>query len=322
MKRILIWLAAILTVVIWAETFISTKLLLEQGLLPPDIFIYRFFLAYCGIWVLCAARRRRGAGITSDGTAREGWVRIADEMKFIALGMLGGSLYFLCENTALEYSTASNVAILVGSAPLLTGIVVGIAYKEERLSARQWLGSLIAFIGMAMVILNGQLVLHLNPAGDSLAIGAAVVWAFYSLVIRKVSGRYDIILITRKIFGYGLLTMMIYLLAIRGFGNSATHPFPGPLAFDPAVMSRPAVWGNLLYLGIVASLLCFIVWNYALKELGTTRTTNIIYGQSLITMLISAIVLNERITLMAITGAIVLIAGMLLAVRKKGNRNT
>lgn len=63
------------------------------------------------IWL--AARRRRGAGIASDGTAREGWARIADEMRFIALGMLGGSLYFLCENTALEYSTASNVAILV-----------------------------------------------------------------------------------------------------------------------------------------------------------------------------------------------------------------
>lgn len=298
MKNILPWVAAIMAVTVWAETFVSTKLLLERGLLPQDIFVYRFTLAYIGIWILCAARKDRGKEARSKG-----WKRLADELRFLALGVFGGSLYFLCENTALEYSTASNVAILVGSAPILTGIIVGFAYRQERLSARQWLGSLIAFVGMTMVVLNGRIVLHLNPTGDILAIGAAFVWAFYSLIIRKVSGRYSVILVTRKVFGYGLLTMAAYM-----------HRLP---CFDPATMLSPVVWGNLLYLGTVASLLCFIAWNYALRRLGTTRTTNIIYGQSLITMTIAAMVLGERITLMAIAGALILIAGMILAIRKQ-----
>lgn len=304
MKRILPWIAAILTVIVWAETFVSTKLLLNLGIQPPDIFLFRFILAYCGIWGLCALNKSG-----REGTIITGKERLVYELRFLALGIFGGSLYFLLENTALEYSTASNVSILVGSAPLLTGIVVGSVYKEERLSVRQWMGSLISFIGMAMVILNGQLVLHLNPLGDSLAIGAALVWAFYSLIFRKVSYKFSVIFVTRKVFGYGLLTMMVYLLAVRGIS--------APLYFNPAVMSKPVVWGNLIYLGLVASLLCFVAWNYAIKQLGATRTTNLIYGQSIMTMLIAAIVLDERITFMAIAGAITLIGGMVLAIRKQ-----
>lgn len=304
MKRILPWIAAALTVIVWAETFVSTKQLLNLGIQPPDIFLYRFILAYCGIWGLCALEKsgRKGTAITRKE-------RFADELRFLALGVFGGSLYFLLENTALKYSTASNVSILVGSAPLLTGIVVGSVYREERLSARQWVGSLISFIGMAMVVLNGQLVLHLNPLGDSLAIGAALAWAFYSLIFRKVSDKFSVIFVTRKVFGYGLLTMMVYLLAVRGIGT--------PISFNAAVMGNPTVWGTLIYLGLVASLLCFVAWNYAIKRLGATRTTNLIYGQSIMTMLIAAIVLGERITIMAIAGAIALIAGMVLAIRKQ-----
>lgn len=304
MKRILPWIAAAMTVIVWAETFVSTKLLLNLGLQPPDIFLYRFFLAYCGIWGLCTLEKSDSK--VTVATRKE---RFANELRFFALGVFGGSLYFLLENTALEYSTASNVSILVGSAPLLTGIVVGGVYREERLSSRQWVGSLISFTGMAMVVLNGQLVLHLNPLGDSLAIGAALSWAFYSLIFRKVSEKFSVIFVTRKVFGYGLLTMMVYLLAVRGIS--------APISFNAAIMGKPIVWGSLIYLGLVASLLCFVAWNYAIKRLGATRTTNLIYVQSILTMLIAALVLGERITFMAIAGAITLIAGMVLAIRKQ-----
>lgn len=290
MKRsILPWLAAIFTVIIWGETFVSTKILLNNGLEPPDIFFFRFILAYACIWI-----------ISPKKLMADSW---KDELIFVFLGISGGSLYFLAENTALEYSTASNVAILVGSAPLLTALMVGIFYKEERMKLKQLAGSLIAFVGMALVILNGQLVLHINPLGDTLAVCAAAVWGLYSLVIRKVSGRYKVRFITRKVFFYGLVTMLIYFAAVR------------PLQFDSAVWSKPAVWGNVLYLGLVASLGCFIAWNWVLKELGTVRPTNLIYGQSFCTMLIAAIFLGEKITLMAIGGTVLLVLGMVMAVK-------
>ena len=69
---------------------------------------------------------------------------------------------------------------------------------------------------------------------------------------------------------------------------------------------------DFVYLAIVASLLCFILWNWVLPRLGVVKATNIIYTQCVFTMIISVMVLNERITWMAIAGTAILIFGMLM----------
>lgn len=283
------WIAAIFVVAVWGETFISSKVLLNAGLAPADIFFYRFLLAYVFLWPFSSKR------LFSDS--------FKDEMLTLLLGVVGGSLYFLVENSALEYSTASNVAILVGSAPLITALLVAVFNRSERMKGRQVIGSAIAFLGMALVVFNGKFVLKLNPLGDALAIGAALTWAIYSITIRGLSDRYDVRFITRKVFFYGLVTILLYFLAVE------------PLNMDMSVLSRPVVWGNLLYLGLVASLACFLLWNWTLGKLGTVRTTNMIYGQCFFTMIIAHLVLGEEITWMAVAGTVILILGMVGAVK-------
>lgn len=285
-----VMMLAILVVFIWGETFISTKVLITNGLMPADIFLYRFSLAYLCIWAFSPKRFWCGS-----------W---KDELVMLLLGVFGGSLYFLAENTALRLSTASNVAMLVTSAPLMTALVVAIFYRDERMNLKQIGGSVIAFVGMALVVLNGKFVLKLNLSGDLLALGAALTWAIYSLLIKRVSDRYDVVFITRKVFGYGLLTIIPYFLLVE------------PLNTSGAILSLPAVWGNLVYLGLVASLGCFLAWNWCLPRLGTVRTTNLIYAQPFFTMLIAHIVLGDRITFMAVIGTIILTIGMMLAVKR------
>lgn len=289
-KRHAAIVAAIFVVSVWGETFVSSKILLATGLMPADIFFFRFLLAYCCMCLL--SHQRMWA---------DNWIH---ELQFLAIGVLGGSLYFLSENMALLYSTASNVAILVGSTPLMTALLLSIFYKTERMRGKQIIGSLIAFAGMALVILNGRFILHLNPQGDLLALGAALTWGFYSLIMKRLSPLYDARFITRKVFAYGLLTILPYFLLVS------------PLHADLSLISIPKVWGNLLYLGGIASMLCYYLWNWALSHLGIVRATNILYLQSFFTMLVSHIILGEQITLMAISGSVILILGMLLAVRK------
>lgn len=275
---------------IWGETFVSTKMLLNAGLMPADIFFYRFLLAYVLTWFV-SYKRLFCRNLT-------------DELTTFALGVLGGSLYFLTENMALVYSTASNVAILLSSCPLITALLLSIFYKSERLSKKQIFGSLLAFLGMVMVVLNGQLILHLNPRGDALAIGAAVCWAFYSLLIKRVMHKYSSWFITRKVFFYGLLTILPYYALVS------------PLNTDVSILTRPVVYGNLLYLGSVASMFCYIMWNWTLSKLGAVKATNYLYLQSLFTMVFASLILHERITWMAIAGAAILILGMIRAERK------
>ena len=285
------FVAALLVIIIWGETFVSSKVLLDNGMRPADIFFYRFLLAYMCIWFFSPKK------LFADS-----W---KDEARMFLLGIFGGSMYFLTENTALSYSTASNVGILVSSAPLITAIAAAFFYKDERMDSRQIGGSILAFVGMVMVVLNGKFILHLNTLGDTLALAAALCWTFYSLILKGTSERYSTVFITRKVFFYGLVTMIPYFL------------FISPLNPDPTILSRPQVYGNLIYLGLVASLICFLVWNKVVTVLGTVRTMNLIYTQPFFTMLFSYLILSERITWMAIAGALLISIGMFFAERKR-----
>ncbi len=280
---------ALMVVATWGTTFVSSKVLLYAGLMPADIFFYRFLMAYFIMFFVCHKKLRAD--------------NIKDELTFLGLGLMGGSIYFLTENMALSYSTSANVSILVSTTPIITAFVLAIFYKNERMKLRQIIGSFIAFIGVTLIVLNGQLNLHLNPLGDTLAFIAATTWAFYSLFMKRVMGRYSSDFITRKIFFYGVLTILPYFAVVQ------------PLDTDMSLIFKPHVIGNLIFLGVIASSLAYLMWSWALREIGTVKASNLIYTQTLVTMILGSIVLGERITLMAVSGVVILFTGVILAVR-------
>ena len=288
------YFVALFVVLIWGTTFVSSKVLLNSGLLPADIFFVRFVMAYC--CMLCISHKRLFAN------------SVADELTLVGLGLMGGSVYFLVENMALLHSTASNVSILVSTTPLVTAMLLAIFYKSERLSMKQIFGSILAFVGVVLVVLNGQFILHLNPLGDALALGASFTWGFYSLFMRRIMGRYSADFITRKVFFYGLVTILPYFA------------FVNPLNIDLLTSGNMTIWSNLIFLGIIASTGGYLLWNWVMRKLGAVKSTNFIYLQSLVAMVAGHVILGERITFMAIAGAVILIAGMILAVRKKRSK--
>lgn len=168
-------LAALFSVAVWGATFVSTKVLIANSLTPAEIFLLRFAMAYICIWPLSG--RRLWAS---------GW---RDELTLSVAGITGGSLYFLTENMALEYAPASNVSLIVCTAPVWTAVLLSLLYRGERMTRRQAVGSALAFAGMVLVVLNGRFVLRLSPRGDMLALSAALLWMVYSLVIKRIGGR-------------------------------------------------------------------------------------------------------------------------------------
>lgn len=274
-KNYIYHLIAILTVGIWGLTFISTKVLIEHGLSPQEIFLLRFLMAYLGIWFISPRK------LFADN-----W---KDELWLLWGGVTGGSFYFFTENTALEITLATNVAFIVCTAPLLTTILSLLIYKKEKATAGLVGGSLLALVGVALVVYNGHFILKISPLGDFLTLLAAFSWAFYSLIMKKMSGRYRTTFITRKIFFYGILTILPAFIL---------HPWQ----FSLSGLWQPAVWMNLLFLGVLASLVCFVVWNIILKQLGTVRASNYIYLNPLFTLIGSAVLLDEQFTVMSLMG--------------------
>lgn len=223
---------------------------------------------------------------------------------FLWVELLRGALFIFSQKIpALTMSYASNVSLIVCTAPLLTAVVIRFFYKKYRLSTQFVIGSFIALSGVAVVVFNGHFVLNLNPLGDLFSFSAALLWAFYSLIIKKLNGKYSTAFITRKIFFYGIISLLpIYAYQPLYWGKD--------LLFDPVIMA------NLLFLGVVASMLCYMMWNVVLKNLGTVRASNYIYFNPVMTLLASSIVLGEALTTVFITGAILVLSGVFIANRR------
>ena len=285
-NRILLFhLLTALVVVIWGTTFVSTKVLLQNGLGPIEIMFYRFLLAYLGI--LLISHKRWWA---------DNW---KDEGMLMLSGLTGGTFYFIAENTALGITQASNVALLVCTTPIFTALLANWFFKEP-LRKNMLLGSLIALVGVGMVVFSGSVLLQINPLGDFLSIVAALMWAIYCLILKPLGKRYSTAFITRKVFLYSVLSLLVYFLF-------------DPLQIKPELLFNPIVALNLLFLGIMASMLCFIAWNAAVKVLGPSKTANYIYVQPFSTLVLSSIILSEVITVLSMIGALCIIGGIYLA---------
>ena len=283
-------LVAFLTVAIWGTTFVATKVLMLNGLSPAQIFTLRFSIAY--VLMLCFNHRRFLA---------DSW---KDEAKMALLGITGGSLYFYSENEAMNFTTTTNTSLIVCSCPLFATLLVRMVYKDSsRIHIVQLIGSLLAFVGMIIVVLNGRFVPHLSPVGDALAFTACMCWAIYSLLMKSVSNHYGAAFITRKVFFYGVLTILPYYLFIPGFP---------PME----VFCRPQVFGNLLFLGCLASMICFLTWNWCISKLGTVKATNWVYFNPITTMIFASWVLDEKITPYFLVGATCILLGMYVTDKK------
>ena len=297
-KDIKYHLLALAVVAVWGVTFVCTKVLIGSGMHPVAIFFVRFVLAYAGIWLYIAL----------SGQRTKLWHGWKDELVFLILGISGGSFYFLTENTALAHTQACNVSFLVCSAPLFTAIFT-LIYKrfgkgrfadgleDIRMGWPLIGGTLLALTGMALVVFDGSR-LQLSAKGDLLAIGAALCWAVYSLFMGQMTREYGTVTATRKVFFYGLLSII---------------PFLGDYSSSFSVLGQTVVWTNLLFLGLVASLLCFILWNLVMDKLGNVTSTNYVYLNPVFTLLTAMIFLGERMTLLAGIGCAAILAGVIWA---------
>lgn len=279
-------LIALLTIIIWGTTFISTKILLYD-FTPIEILFFRFILGLAALIIVYPHRMKV--------------VNRKHELFFAAAGLCGVTLYYLLENIALTYTMASNVGVICSLAPFFTAIASYLFLKEEPLRLNFFLGFVVAMIGIYLISFSGASNFQLNPLGDLLAVAATIIWAFYSVLTRKISSfGYNTLQTTRKMFFYGILFMIPTLFL-----------FDFKLGLER--FADPVNLFNLLFLGLGASALCFVTWNFAVKVLGPVKTSIYIYMIPVITVVTSVIVLHEKITWLSAVGTLLTLAGLFLS---------
>ena len=201
-------------------------------------------------------------------------------------------IYYLMENIALTLTQASNISVIVSIAPIFTGILAHFFLEGEKMKKSIVLGFVCAMAGICLITFQKGETVELNPLGDFLGVAAAAIWGVYSICSRKIAGfGYDTIITTRRTFFYGILFMLCALSALL----------------------KPVNLGNIIYLGVGASAICFVTWNYAVKSLGATRASVYIYGIPVVTILMSIPLLHEVITFQAMAGTVLTLVGLLIS---------
>ena len=281
-------LLALATVIAWAVSFINTRVLLDAGVSPIELYVYRFIIAY--VFMLAWSRFR---------------VQLApwrDELRLAVLGATGGSAYFIAQNVALQHTLVSNVAVLVDTNPLFTILLAAIFLREERLTWPKVIGSVIAFSGVALLTFRNGFVWGDGLLGDMLALLGAFVWAIYSVVLKRLNNRYSTLVITRKTFFYGIVTAIPFML---------WEGTPTPLS----TWLRPDIAGHLLYLSLVCSMLAFLAWSVVTKGVGPIAANNYLYLGPAVSMTVAAIAFDERVGALGLLACALILLGVVLVER-------
>lgn len=286
---------ALLTVTFWGTSFLCTKVLMERGgFTPVEMFVYRFSLAYI-LMMFLTFRQIKSLS----------W---RDELTFLISGICSGSLYFITENYALKLTTAGNVSLLASISPLFTTLLMAIVFRQK-LKSGVIIGSGIAIIGVACIIFSNGQSIEFRPQGDLLALAAAMCWAIYTIAIRRVIPHYNSLFITRKLFFYGVITALPLLLL-------QPEPYHLHLLFD---IHQPSYLLNMIYLVVLCSISAYLIWNEAMKMLGSVVANNYLYLQPPITMVAGYFFLGEKIFLFGYIGCILVIGGLIISDKWKGS---
>lgn len=290
-------LIALFTIFVWGTTFVSTKVLLVD-FSPLWILLIRFAI---GFIALCVLRPH----ILHLNERRH-------ELMFVAAGATGIGAYYLMENVALVFTTATAVGVIVAASPLFTALLTALLGDRSSLSLRFFLGFVVAMGGLVVIgvgsspdgeafSLTGDAIL-----GDALALLAGLVWAVYSVLVQRIADLgYETVASTKRTFLWGLAFIVPATLIVDG----TTLPIQAVFEWQNLL--------NLLFLGVVASAACFVTWGVSVKHLGPTISTTYIYLVPAITATAAIILLGEPLNVQVVVGVAMTIAGLLVSQKRK-----
>ncbi len=283
-------LGLFLAVAVWASTFINIKVVLLQ--LPPNtIALLRFLVAslVLGLYMLCTRQ---------PAIRRQDWLRLA------ACGLTGVSLYNFLQNQGLRYAGPIDAAILAAMAPVFIALLA-LALLRERIFRVQALGIAIALAGSVLVATNGDLTgFALNPQrlyGDFLILLTGLAWAIYSILVKTLLERYP----ATTVLAYTTFAGTLFLLPL----SLAELP----VNFAAVTLSG---WLNIIYLGLFASVMAYLIWNLALGQVPAVTAGAYIYLIPVLTAAMSTFYYGKWPDFYTIAGGLVVLLGTYLAARQ------
>lgn len=277
----------LVVVVLWGFSFVATKLLLEY-LDPITLVFSRFFIATILMFAICRKK--------------ENYTR--NEIKYVVIaGFLGITSYQMFENVALTFTTATNSSLISATVPVFLLLTID-AFNRTTSKLIKYIGALIAFIGVGLLVLNGTFNLNLNPLGDILMIGSVFSWVFYTMFIDRMGSK-NMLVVSRDLTLAGTVFILPFLIF------QAENLRVDIFSLNDILISSAA----LIYLGVFCSALGFVYWNKAIHLAGSSTTTNGLYLIPLVTIIGDSMIIGNIPNIYVLLGAALVLAGVYLSER-------
>lgn len=280
-------LSLLAVVVIWAASFSVIKALLDDGVPAGDIAILRYAIAAPG-FTFILWRARGLPGLTRG-----------DAVRVLVAGLLIVVGYHMFLNIGTRYTTSGIAALVVAFAPAMT-LVLAFTLGLDRIRQRHVAGLAVAFLGVAIVVAlgSGSELSFASAKGPLIVLGAPLSFALYNVILKPLLGRHDLLALTAATSLVGIVGLVPL---VRG---STVETVVDASAADVAL---------LLYLGVLGTLLAYILWNVGLRGIGATRAVSYTYAISPLAVVFGVVTLGETVTPWLIVGGALVIGGIAAA---------
>ncbi|MFD1775642.1 DMT family transporter [Paenibacillus rhizophilus] len=286
------WLGSIylaLAASIWGGMYVVVKIVVS--VIPPlELVWMRYLVAIVAL-------------LSVGLITRQKWrIHKRDFLIIIAIGIIGNAVSIVTQETGTMLSSAQMGAIITSSTPAFMVIFARLLLKE-RLTVKKGLSVCLATTGVFLIVGVDHVNLSGKLGGISLLV-AALTWALMSVLVKRVPGEYSQIVVTT----YSILVALIVLT-----------PFVmGRLSAIPvAQLGHPAIWGGVLYLGIVSTAGGFLLWNRGLQMLNASSGGLFFFFQPVVGTLLGWLILGENIGVTFWIGSILILSGVVFVIYEK-----
>lgn len=277
---------ALIVALFWAASYFSTQILYDHGVGPFAVLILKAVLAY-GLLIFLAPKRLYAGSIKA-------------ELKCMLLGAAFLPLYGGLTNLALANGQAANTAVILSTGPLIGVVVASALLARVKIHWTTHLGLWSAVTGVALVMIDGEILHGFSADADLLAVGAALAWAVYALILQRLR-TVPPALAARKCLGWGIVAAMPFY-----FMEEPT---------EAMVLTEPVVIGNLLFLSWGAMAAGLVLWHRAVQVIGAEAANYWHYLTPFAAIAIGAAFFEEQMTFIGFMGAALTLCGLVLGQR-------
>lgn len=291
-KSATVYLSAIVAMVFWAFSFIWYKEVLV-AYKPVSLVLMRLIISSVLLIAVTASLGRLNR------------IKRKDIKTFILLSFLSPFLYFLGESYGVSYMPSTLAAVIIATIPLFSPIGA-YYYLKERISMMNFLGIIVSVVGVGLVVFHqGFNLTDVHPLGLAFMLLAVVSALGYSLLIKKLANKYNVLSIVayQNLIGVFFFLPLFFLLDFKQFIQ---------------VVPTWDVIVPLLNLGVFASTFAFVFFTYAIKHLGVSKANIFTNAIPVLTAILAFFILNEVITPVKMAGILVVVLGLFLSQLRKG----